>query len=102
MTEHYFLSVPEQIGNVAQKIFSTLGVTIKYSGEKPKVYSSSMFGVEIILEHNNYSHKEEYNYHLTVKKDTDSRLEANDFVIKKISDVVSNLFRYNLSLGVKI
>jgi hypothetical protein len=104
MREHLFFDIKGPIDEVANKVFTSLGMGNSIQeGDSTHVlegiyYESSAFGVQVKLERNSYDYDDRYNCMMTIYKDVLSDLQVDDSIVRSVTDITIKLLVSNLKI----
>jgi hypothetical protein len=97
-----FFNLEGGIENVMVKVKDFLGLkNLFYEGDSSNVkdgiyYSYLIFGVKIKLEYNSYDYDDKYEYMVSIRKDDVSEVDAEEYFINDIANIVITLLGKNL------
>jgi len=102
---HLFFNLDGDFEEVVRRIFLSLGIVSYMEGESVNVLGVTygvvnVFGVAIKIEQNCYDYEDDYDYMLSIRKDSLSSLNVDISVIKAISYVVARLIVNNEAIEV--
>lgn len=94
--EHLFFKSSQVLEEIKTKFFSALGITGVLEGDSSHYpegiyFFCTVFGVEILLAHNNYDYDNVYNYFVSIKADILGEIKEDKEVIKLVTDILLRL-----------